>query len=402
MFFYIALTILALIYGFTGWRLIVPASIDPIWKALAWVTVVVCLVLAPLPILLRFAGVEARWVDRLSWVAYTSMGFFVLLFVILALRDLFWLLGLAGKKTAGMIGHASNNPASSGGLLDPDRRRFLINTSNLGVLALTGSLSAYGFWASRRRPVVKEVTVGLTDLPAEFEDFRIVQITDLHLGSTIKRDWMQMVVDKANALSADMIAVTGDLVDAQVPHLKDDVAPISELTAPHGVYFITGNHEYYAGVLPWIAEIKRLGLTVLLNEHRVIERGNARMLLAGVTDYHGGYSIPGQASDPNAAMSGAPSCNPKILLAHQPNSIFASSKAGYDLQISGHTHGGQFFPGNWLARMAQPYIKGLHKHDNTWIYVSCGTGYWGPPLRLGAPSEITVIKLTRAAVSTLS
>ena len=402
MFFYIALTILALIYGFTGWRLIVPASIDPVWKVLAWVAVVIFFVLAPLPILLRFAGVEARWVDRLSWVAYTSMGFFVLLFVILAVRDLLWLAGLTTKKTADMIGGNPRNPARYGGLFDPDRRRFLINTSNLGVLVLTGSLSTYGFWASRRRPVVKEVTVALSDLPADFEGFRIVQITDLHLGPTIKRDWMQMVVDQANALSADVIAVTGDLVDGPVPYLKDDVAPIAELRAPHGVCFITGNHEYYSGVLPWIEEIRRLGLTVLLNEHRVIERGSARMLLAGVTDYHGGYSIPGQASDPVGAMSGAPPCSPKILLAHQPNSIFVSSKAGYDLQISGHTHGGQFFPGNWLARMAQPYIRGLHKHDNTWIYVSCGTGYWGPPLRLGAPSEITVIKLTRAVVSSLS
>ena len=393
MFFFIALTILAIIYGFTGWRLIVPAAIDPVWKILAWVAVVIFFILAPLPILLRFAGVEARWIDRLSWVAYSSMGFFLLLFVILAVRDLFWLIGLTAKKTADMVG---GNPAGQGGLLDPDRRRFLINTSNLGVLALTGSLSAYGFWASRRRPVVKEVTVPLTDLPPEFEGFRIAQITDIHLGPTIKRDWMQMVVDHTNALSADIIAVTGDLVDAPMSHLREDAAPIAGLTAPHGVYFITGNHEYYAGVIPWIAEIKRLGLTVLLNEHRVLERGGAHMLLAGVTDYHGGGFAPDHASDPHAAMSGAPTCNPKILLAHQPNSIFASSKLGYDLQISGHTHGGQFFPGNWLARMAQPYIKGLHKHDNTWIYVSCGTGYWGPPLRLGAPSEITVIKLTRA------
>jgi hypothetical protein len=398
VFFIIALTILALIYGFTGWRLITPASIDPVWKVLAWVAVVVFFVLAPLPILLRFAGVEGRWVDRLSWIAYASLGFFLLLFVTLVVRDLLLLIGLAGKKTIDVIGRASQGPANPGSLLDPDRRRFLVNVSNLGALALVGSLSAYGFWESRRRPAVREITVPLRDLPDEFEGFRIAQITDVHLGPTIKRDSMQMVVDQTNALSADMIVVTGDLVDGPVAYLKDDAAPMAELAAPHGAYFITGNHEYYAGVLPWIDEVRRLGLTVLLNEHRVIERGSARMLLAGVTDYHGGNFIPGHRSDPVAAMSGAPPCNPKILLAHQPNSIFASSKAGYDLQITGHTHGGQFFPGNWLARMAQPYIRGLHKHGNTWIYVSCGTGYWGPPLRLGAPSEISVITLTRATV----
>lgn len=397
MFLIIALTILALIYGFTGWRLITPATIDPIWKVLAWVAVIAFFILAPLPILLRFARVEARWVDRLSWVAYTSLGFFIVLFVALLIRDLFLLTGLAGKKSLELIAHVPPNPTNPGNILDPDRRRFLINASNLGALAMVGSLSAYGLWSSRRRPGVKNVTVPLRDLPPEFEGFRIVQITDIHLGPTIKRDWMKTVVDYTNALSGDVIAVTGDLVDGPVPYLQDDAAPLAELKAPHGVYFITGNHEYYAGVLPWIEEVRRLGLTVLLNEHLVIERGASRLLLAGVTDYHGGNFFPNHKSDPVAAMSGAPPCNPKILLAHQPLSIYAASKAGYDFQISGHTHGGQFFPGNWLARAFQPYIKGLHKHDNTMIYVSCGTGYWGPPLRLGAPSEITVLKLTRAA-----
>ncbi|MBI5869074.1 MAG: metallophosphoesterase, partial [candidate division Zixibacteria bacterium] len=263
-------------------------------------------------------------------------------------------------------------------------------------LALTASLSSYGLWAARRRPAVKNVTVELAELPPEFEGFRIAQITDLHVGPTIKRDWMQSVVDETNALNADIIAVTGDLVDGTVDSLRNDVAPIGELKAPSGVFFVTGNHEYYSGVIPWIDEVRRLGLTVLLNEHHVIERNGARMMLAGVTDYHGGGFKPDHTSDPHGAMANSPACNPKLLLAHQPNSIFAAADAGYDLQISGHTHGGQFFPGNWLARMAQPYIRGLHKHDKTWIYVSCGTGYWGPPLRVGAPSEITLITLKRA------
>ena len=395
MFFFIALIILASIYGFTGWRLIVPASIDPLWKGIAWGALGLFFILAPLPILLHFAGVEARWVNRLSWITYTSLGFFLLLFVFLSIRDLLWFAGLAVQKIAGVFAQASEPGPTTNPVADPSRRLFLINSTNVGVLALTASLSSYGFWQSRRRPEAKHVVVPLPDLPEEFEGFRIVQITDVHAGPTVKREWVQMVVDYANSLAGDMIAVTGDMVDQPVPVLREDVAPIAQLKAPHGVYFVTGNHEYYSGVLPWIEEIKRLGLTVLLNEHRVLERGTARMLLAGVTDYHGGGFKPDHTSDPHGALSGAPECSPKILLAHQPNSIFASSKAGYDLQISGHTHGGQFFPGNWLARMAQPYIKGLHKHENTWIYVSCGTGYWGPPLRLGAPSEITVITLTR-------
>lgn len=395
MFFVIALTLLAFIYGFTGWRLIVPAAIGPGWKAVAWGVIALSFLLAPLPIILHFAGIEARWVNRLAWVTYTSLGFFLLLFVITATRDIFWLAGEGIQKFTGVFAHASD-PPPAGSIADPDRRRFLINASNLGVLALTASLSSYGLWAARRRPVVKNVTVPLADLPVEFDGFRIAQITDLHVGPTIKRDWMQSVVDETNALSADLIAVTGDLVDGSVDSLGYDVAPVGELKAPLGVYFVTGNHEYYSGVLPWIDEVRRLGLTVLLNEHRVIERNGARMMLAGVTDYHGGGFKPDHNSDPQGAMAGGNGCHPKILLAHQPNSIYAAAKSGYDLQISGHTHGGQFFPGNWLARMAQPYIKGLHQHDKTWIYVSCGTGYWGPPLRVGAPSEITLITLKRA------
>ena len=169
---------------------------------------------------------------------------------------------------------------------------------------------------------------------------------------------------------------------------------MANLSARYGRYFITGNHEYYSGVGPWVEEAKRLGFDVLLNEHRIIRRGDGVILLAGVTDASAGGFVPAHASDPHKAIAGSPASDVRILLAHQPRSLYEAATAGYDVQISGHTHGGQFFPWNYLAAVGQPYIKGLHKHGKMWIYVSKGTGYWGPPVRLGARSEITAITLS--------
>jgi predicted MPP superfamily phosphohydrolase len=247
-----------------------------------------------------------------------------------------------------------------------------------------------------KKPAVVDVEIPIENLHPDLDGLRIVQITDIHVGPTIKRGFVQEVVDTVNGLKPDIIALTGDLVDGSVRQLKHDVAPLADLKAPLGYYFITGNHEYYSGVKQWIAETARLGFTVLLNEHRLIERGEGRLLLAGVTDYSAGQFDPSQASDPVKAMAGAPECHATVLLAHQPKSIFKAAQVGYDYVISGHTHGGQYFPYHFLAALAQPYIAGLHTHDKTRIYVSRGTGYWGPPLRIGAPSEITVHRLVRA------
>ena len=208
--------------------------------------------------------------------------------------------------------------------------------------------------------------------------------------------FVETVVEMANAQMGDIVAFTGDLVDGTVPNLKEDVAPMKNLQARYGRYFITGNHEYYSGALPWIEEAKHLGFDVLLNEHRVIRQGGGTIVLAGVTDSTAGGFIPAHRSDPYKAIAGAPKADVRILLAHQPKSLYEGAKAGFDLQISGHTHGGQFIPWNLLATIGQPFIKGLHRYGETWIYVSKGTGYWGPPVRLAARSEITVITLVRA------
>lgn len=201
-----------------------------------------------------------------------------------------------------------------------------------------------------------------------------------------------------NALDADLIAVTGDLVDGSVQQLAAHTAPLAGLTAKHGAYFVTGNHEYYSGEDAWTTEIRRLGIKVLKNEHVVLEHRGARLVLAGVTDYSAHHYDAAQRSDPAAALRGAPTdAGAKILLAHQPSSAMAAARAGYDVQISGHTHGGQFWPWNLFIGFFQPFSSGLHRQEKLWIYVSRGTGYWGPPNRFGVPSEITRIRLVPAA-----
>jgi predicted MPP superfamily phosphohydrolase len=395
-FFLIILTILGLVYGYVGWRLITPIHLAAPWSVILWGMIVIFAILPFIPVIFRINGVENTAVDVLSWVGYLSLGFFSQVFAIVLARDLVWLLIWGGQKAVHLVRNLIGTTSEKTGPIDPERRRLLINGMNLGILGATAGLTGYGYYQANRRPRLVEIPIVLENLPASFDGFRIAQFTDLHVGPTIRRGFVQMVVNQVGELSPDLIAFTGDLVDGSVPHLRDDVAPLAELSAPHGYYFVTGNHEYYSGVLPWLDAVARLGLDTLINEHRVIERGEDRLLLAGVTDYSGGQFIREHKSDPRKSLQGAPDCAVKILLAHQPKSIFAASESGFDLQISGHTHGGQYFPYHFMAALAQPYISGLHKHNGTQVYVSRGTGYWGPQIRLAARSEITLFKLTRA------
>ena len=395
LWFIVAFAIVGSGYAYVGWRLITPAHLAPPWSWLSWGALALMLLLPVTAMLLEVNRVGTPWKRGLEWAAYVSLGFFSLVITLLILRDAGWLIGIGLRKAGALL---SGAPGSAGGPAvpaDPGRREAIVQSVNLALLAVAGGFAGYGLFEARRRPSVPTVEIPIDGLPAALEGFRIVQISDLHAGLTIGRPFVETVVETANALDADIVAFTGDIADGRVADLHIDVEPLSRLTARYGKYFITGNHEYYSGALPWIEEAGRLGFDVLLNEHRLITRGTGKILLAGVTDVSGGQFIPAHRSDPHGAIAGAPPADLKILLAHQPRSLYEGLKAGYHVQISGHTHGGQFFPWNLLATVGQPCIKGLRRFQDTWLYVSKGTGYWGPPVRIGARSEIAVITLTR-------
>jgi predicted MPP superfamily phosphohydrolase len=385
----VPIVVLTLGIWYIGWRLIAPSNISPGMRTLAWIAVFAweALTLAGVMFSRRESFLSPAW----AWVGYISLGLLSLLFTLVAMRDLLLLVSIVGAKVASLTGDRKG-----GALLDTSRRAHLVHLTNLGVLGGVGLLGAYGIYQARKRPGIVDVTVPIARLPKEFDGFRIVQITDVHAGLTVSGEWIETIADEVTRLKPDLIAFTGDVADGSVTYLRDAVAPLGRLSAPHGTYFITGNHEYYSGAEEWVAHMRELGYDVLMNEHRLIERNGASIVLAGVTDYSGGGFLPGHRSDPHKAFAGAPTDTARIFLAHQPKTLRQSEGLDFDLMISGHTHGGQFFPWNFATTLDQPYLKGLHRDENRWIYVSKGTGYWGPPVRLGARSEVTVITLRTA------
>ncbi len=387
---FIVLAILGAGAFYVGWRLIVPFHLSTPGKIAAWAGLALVIVLP-----VGSMGVMRRggaWTIPLAWVAYISLGVLSLVVTLLVLRDLVWLGSDALGRLIALLRPATDPPADPAA--DPERRQFLLQATNIGLLGAAGMLTSYGIYEARKRPGIVEITTPLKNLPAAFDGFRIVQITDIHAGLTIRRDWIETVVEEVKALSPDLIAFTGDMVDGSVERLRGDVEPLAQLEAPYGKYFVTGNHEYYSGVEPWVQEARRLGYVVLLNQHILVRKGRDAFVLAGVTDYTGGQFLASHRSDPAKALFGAPEGVPRVLMAHQPRTLYQTASLGVDLMLSGHTHGGQFIPWNLLATIGQPYIRGLHNHHGMWVYVSKGTGYWGPPVRIGARSEITVVTLT--------
>ncbi|MEM6291485.1 MAG: metallophosphoesterase [Myxococcota bacterium] len=336
---------------------------------------------------LRAAG-DLPFINALQWVGMWLFGITSVLFMLVLASDL---VGAAAKGARRVVSSAHPEPPE-----DPQRRGFLGKVATMGAVATTGGVGGVGLTQALQLPEVVEVEVPIEGLPASFDGYRIVQLSDVHVGPTIRREHLSAIIERANGLEADLAVVTGDRIDGYVEDLREQVAPLADLRGKDGAFFVTGNHEYYWDGPAWCEEVSRLGLRVLNNEHHVLERDGARVLLAGCTDVKAGDIVPAHASDPAKARAGAPSCDASILLAHQPRSVDAAAAAGYDLQLSGHTHGGQYFPFNLLVYLAQPYVAGLAKHGKMWIYVSRGTGYWGPPMRAGAPHEITLLTLRSA------
>ena len=274
--------------------------------------------------------------------------------------------------------------------------RVLLGGSRQGIalgLISTG-LSAVGVWQAIRVPDVKTMEIVLPRLPAELDGLRIVQLTDLHASRLLQAPWLQAVVDKTNALKPDLILITGDLVDGSPRARVDDVQPLKDLRARYGVFAIPGNHEYYVDYVHWLPAFEHLGLHMLLNEHVLITHNGRDLVLAGVTDK---AAQPFKLPEPDIikALKGAPAGDPVILLSHRPGGALLNAGQGVDLQLSGHTHGGQILGPHLIAKWAnEGFVSGLYAVAGMQLYVSNGTGLWnGFPVRLGRPSEITEIVL---------
>jgi predicted MPP superfamily phosphohydrolase len=274
-------------------------------------------------------------------------------------------------------------------------RRALLKQATAGVAGVAAAgLSGAALRSGLAEVEVREVAVKLDKLPPALSGLNLVQLSDVHVGPTLGERFLRSVVDKTNQLRPDAVLITGDLVDGSVAQLRAHVAPLAGLKSRFGVYFVTGNHEYYSGAEAWEAELQRLGIRVLRNE-RVTLGDQASLDLAGVDDANARGMARGHGADVARIVAGRDPERALVLMAHQPKQIDLATQAGADLQLSGHTHGGQLWPFSAMVKLAQPYVAGLYQHDPaTQIYVSRGTGYWGPPMRLMAPAEITKIVLT--------
>lgn len=378
--FLTALGLLGLLHVYIGVRLLPALPLGDGGRVAGVLLLAASWALIPIGLTARSLRDRFTVAERIVLPALIAMGLFSSLFVFTLIRDL-------ALPFASLFTPAVTTP-------------HVQRISAWIVVGMAAFATLVGYINARRVARVVNVDVPIANLPAALNGFSIAQITDVHVGPTIRRNYVERIVAAVNRLEADVIAITGDLVDGSVRELAAHVQPLAQLRAKYGAYFVTGNHEYYSGERAWTDELRRLGLRVLMNEHVVLDHGDAKLVLAGVPDYSAHHFDPVNPSDPAAALAHAPpDAGAKILLAHQPRSAPAAAAAGFDLQLSGHTHGGQFWPWNYFVRFQQPFTAGLDRLGSLWIYTSRGTGYWGPPKRFGAPSEITRIRLVGAVES---
>src|SRR3954470_4763489 len=354
-------------------RLVRDTHLPPGWARTLTIAVIVLGITMPAT-LVAARLFQSSAVRPAIWVAFVWMGVGFLLVAFLGIADF-------GRLIAFVIARV-RGPSDP----DPERRLLLARTLAAGVGGVVAGLSAAGVHSAIAGVQIKDLEVKLRGLPPGLAGFRLVQISDVHVGPLLHRDWVAHVVEQVRALAPDLVAITGDLVDGRVHEIREHVAPLSTMKARHGVFFVTGNHEYYSGAEEWYAHLPSLGVRPLRNERVEVAPG---LELAGIED-------PTGAPDLKAALDGRDRSRALVLLAHQPRQFPEAARQGVPLTLSGHTHGGQIWPFSWIVALAQPYLAGLHRRGDSQLYVSRGTGFWGPPMRVFAPAEITLLKLQPA------
>ena len=390
-FLLVSLGVLGGMHAYLWTRLIRDPGLPDPWRRLAGLVLVALALSVPAGLFAVRLG--SGWVSRLLPVAaFTWLGVAFILFSALLALDLARLAVLMAAQLASWVGRGPDLPA------DPARRLLVARAVAGGAALAAGGATAFAYRCATGPAEIHDVPVRLERLPRALSGLTVAQITDLHAGPTIREHEVRRVVDQTNALRPDVVAVTGDLVDGSVRQLGRAIGELARLRARYGVYFVTGNHEYYSGVAAWVAELRRLGIRVLRNERVTIGEPGASLDLAGVDDWSAGRFGEGHGTDLPGALAGRDPDRSLVLLAHQPRGVDEAVRAGVELQLSGHTHGGQIFPFSLLVGAFYPYIKGLYRHveggRSGQVFVSRGTGYWGPPMRLGNPPEIAKIVLT--------
>ena len=380
-FFLFALAILAGIHSYFWVRLVRETQMPQPYRT--WATLACIAFALSVPVSLMAPRLMPRpWAALAAWPGYIWLGLLLLLLAALVAPDVLRLVFAMGRAV-------SARPQ-----LDPATRLLLVRLLAATAVAASALVGAYSIFQGLRAPVMRELRIAVPGLPPALAGTTIVQLTDLHIGATKSRRFADDVVRRANALTPDVIAITGDLVEGRFGSVREDTLPLAGLQARLGVFMITGNHEYYSGLREWLPELHRLGIRVLRNEHVVLDADKGGgWELAGIEDWNGRSIEPDGGPDLARALAGHDPRRPVILLSHQPRAIYSAAQAGVGLMLAGHTHGGQIWPFTYLVRLQQPFLEGLHRVGGTQLYVSPGTGYWGPPMRLGTRAEITKITL---------
>jgi hypothetical protein len=388
-FFLVAVAVVGGMHLYLWTRLVRDPALGEPWRRMLtlWLVAAAVAIPASFFVMRRATG----WSDGFVFAAMLWMGIAFLLFSALLVLDLSRWAAAGAVALWEWMRSAPDAPA------DPARRVVLARAVAGGAALAAGGATAWAMRSALAEPEIHEVPVRLERLPRALSGLTIAQITDLHVGPTIGEADVRRVVAATNALRPDVVAITGDLVDGSVAALERGVAPLAELKARYGVFFVTGNHEYYSGAPAWIAHLQRLGIRVLRNERVAIGDAGASIDLAGIDDWRSRGLAPGHGPDLARALAGRDPDRSLVLLAHQPRGVDEAVRSGVELQVSGHTHGGQLFPFTLLTSLVYPYLHGLYHHHEPQadgqIFVSRGTGYWGPPMRLGSPPEIARLVL---------
>jgi predicted MPP superfamily phosphohydrolase len=366
--------VLALLFGVPWWTLVAADTRWPTAIVVA-VTIVFVSTLVAFPVLM-YLGHGSRHRDWAARTGDTILGVIWIMFV--------WAL----------LGNVLRLALAIAGVADPLRSRIVA----AAIAAVSLVLVLWGYAEAMRVPRIKRVDVTLPRLSAGLDGVRVILLTDTHYGPINRVRWSAGVVAAVNKLDADVVCHTGDIADGTVSERREQAAPLGDVRARLARTYVTGNHEYFGEAQGWLDHMRELGWQPLHNQHIVVERNGAQLVVAGVDDATAASSgRPDHRADHTAALADVDPDLPVLLLAHQPKQIGAAVARGVDLQISGHTHGGQIWPFHFLVRLDQPTVHGLSRHgDRTQLYTSRGTGFWGPPLRVFAPSEITVLTLRAA------